>query len=90
MKIYATYDIWKLDLLSSYKDIIEDILVQDMNLWGKITDNTDDEEKFQNKLSQSLQFEEQVDCQLKELEKSKKIYIWNQRNSYLDDRIETK
>ena len=90
MKIYATYDIWKLDLLSSYKDIIEDILVQDMNLWGKITDNTDDEEKFQNKLSQSLQFEEQVDCQLKELEKSRKIYIWNQRNSYLDDRIETK
>ena len=46
-----------------------------MNLWGKITDNTDDEEKFQNKLSQSLQFEEQVDCQLKELEKSRKIYL---------------
>ena len=43
-RIYATYAIGKLDLLSSYKDIIEDKLVKNMNLWEEINDNTEDEE----------------------------------------------
>ena len=46
-QIYATYAIGKLDLLSSYKDykdIIEDKLVKNMNLWEEINDNIEDEE----------------------------------------------
>ena len=46
-KFYATCDIGKLDLLSSYKDIIEDKLIKIMNLWEEINDNIEDEEEFQ-------------------------------------------
>ena len=66
-KVYATFDIGKLDLLSSYKDIIEHKLVKMLNFWEEINDNIKDEEEFQNKHSQSLQFEEQVKFQLKQL-----------------------
>ena len=37
-----------------------------MNLWEEINDNIEDEEEFQNELSQSLQFEEKVKFQLKQ------------------------
>lgn len=54
-KLNATFDIEQLDL-SLYKDIIEDKLVTIMNLLEEINDNIEDEEEFQNELSQSLQF----------------------------------
>ena len=56
-KIYATHDIGKLNLLSSYKYITEDKLVKIMNLWEEVNYNIEDEVEFQNELSQSLQFE---------------------------------
>ena len=37
-----------------------------MNLWEEINDNIEDEEEFQNELSQSLLFEEKVKFQLKQ------------------------
>ena len=56
-----------------------------MNLWDKINDNAEDEEVFQKELSQSLQFEEQVKFQLKQLEKfifgKKEIRVVNQISS---------
>ena len=60
-----TYDIGKLDLLSSYKDIIEDKLVKIMNLWEKINDNIEDGEESQVNFHRHLQFEEWVKFQLK-------------------------
>ena len=63
-KIYATYEIGKLDFLPSYKDIMENKLLKIMNLREDINDNIEDDKEFQNELSQSLQFEEQVKFQL--------------------------
>ena len=68
-KIYAIYDVGKLDLLSSYEDIIEDKLVKIMNLREQINDNIENEEEFQKELSPSFKFREQVKFQLKQLEK---------------------
>ena len=80
-KIYAAYDIGKLEL-SLNKYVIEDNLVKLVNLCEKINDNIEDEEGFQKELSQSLRFEEQVKFQLKQFEKfifeNKEIPIVNQ------------
>ena len=65
--IYSTYDIRKLNLLSSHKDIIDDKLVKILNLWEEINDNIENEEEFQKELSQSLQLEEQVEFENKEI-----------------------
>ena len=62
-------NIGKLDLLSSYKDSIEEALVKIINLWDEIIHNIEDEEKFQSELSQSLRFLEQVTFSLKRLDK---------------------
>ena len=68
-KCLLGYNIGKLDLLSSYKDSIEEALVKIINLWEEIIHNIEDEEKFQSELSQSLRFLEQVIFSLKQLDK---------------------
>ena len=49
-KCLLVYNIGKQDLLSSYKNIIEDIIVTIINLWEEIKHNIEDEKEFQNKL----------------------------------------
>ena len=80
-KIYATYDIGKLDLLSSYKDI-EDKLVKIMNLWKEINGNIEDEEDpiFVETLLNSLHVDD-VNAGASSVEAGYEFYLKAKRKS---------
>ena len=80
-KIYATYDIGKLDLLPSYKYITEDKLVKIMNLWEDTDNNIEDEEKFHSfKAFTVIAVWRTGKISVKAV---RKIYFWKERNYYL-------